>query len=326
MIRKCSRANRLSVRGATTGYVQCRQALDAEPTSLHNSSCMMPLCSSNVHTGNLGTDTDRWATCPTVCVENAMICVQMLLMLSGDVECNPGPNHVEEMLKELLKGQKDLIKDVSQIKANQSTFQKELGTVKLEIKELRNTLMNLQESRTELQNMAQEMKLTIQQQQQKIIDLEDRQRRNNLVVFGITENASETSDELKQKVLCDVFEKRLDVKVSSVERIHRLGKKNGNKARAVIIKFFDYNEKMAILKNCKKLKGTKISVSNDYSQATSQKRRNLWASTKIERERGVKVRLVHDRAFIDNEAFAWDNERGCRVKLDRQHASEDESA
>lgn len=142
-----------------------------------------------------------------------------------------------------------------------------------------------------------------------------------MLVFGIPEGENETEEELKQKVLHDVFDKRLGVKVNTVERIHRLGKKRNDKTRPVIMRLFDYNEKTAVFSNCKKLKGSEISVSSDYSQETLQKRRNLWESAKKEKSSGSKVRLVHDKITIDNEVFCWDDEKNCRTKIDRRRVS-----
>lgn len=65
--------------------------------------------------------------------------------------------------------------------------------------------------------------------QEKIVYLEDRGRRNNLVVFGIPEAANEYDSELRMKVIKEIFETRLDVQVETVECIHRLGRKVGLK-------------------------------------------------------------------------------------------------
>ncbi|KAH7967543.1 hypothetical protein HPB49_025646 [Dermacentor silvarum] len=74
-----------------------------------------------------------------------------------------------------------------------------------------------------------EMGATIRSQQKKTTELEDWSRRNNLLVFGIPETFSETTDDLKKKVRQDVFHERVGVKVNTVERIHRLGQKRVGK-------------------------------------------------------------------------------------------------
>lgn len=93
-------------------------------------------------------------------------------------------------------------------------------------------------------------------------------RRNNLIVHGITEEDNETTVTLKQKVVQEIFENRLGVTVSSIERIHRLGPKRLNKDRPIIMKFADYNEKIGVFRQCRKLKGTRISIADDYSEKT----------------------------------------------------------
>lgn len=77
----------------------------------------------------------------------------------------------------------------------------------------------------------------------KVADLEDRSRRNNIIVFGIQEKDKETADALSKAVVDYVFKKMLDVQLNSVERIPRLGRKQANKQRPVIIKLFDNREK-----------------------------------------------------------------------------------
>lgn len=99
-------------------------------------------------------------------------------------------------------------------------------------------------------------------------------------------------------------------------RIHRLGKPG--KSRPVIIYFQDYNEKQNILKNAYKLKGTKVSIQNDYSPDTLKKRKLLWNSAKLEKQQGKKVILLHDKLSVDGELFTWDEIRNTRIKTRTQ--------
>lgn len=110
-----------------------------------------------------------------------------------------------------------------------------------------------------------------------------------------------------------MFNKRLNVKCSSVGRIHRLGRNGLN--RPVILYLQDYNEKMEILKNAKKLKGTKIFIENDFSRPTLRRRKLLRDSAKLDKDSGKKVYLVNDKLHIDDEVFVWDDVQNARVKL-----------
>lgn len=215
-----------------------------------------------------------------------------------------------------------------------STVEELLEQILEKQNQMDNRLANLEESLTKIMNQCarveilertvEDVKRTVQHQQQRLIDLEDRARRNNVIVFGVPESENETREDIEQKVVKNIFSEKLGVMVSSVERIHRLGQKKQSRDRPVILKLYDFNEKVAIFKNCKKLKGTKISVSDDYSPETVEKRRLLWKSAQTEKGAGAKVNLVHDKLFINSIAYTWDFEQNVRVRLrnERPLASE----
>lgn len=149
--------------------------------------------------------------------------------------------------------------------------------------------------------------------QAKVADIDDRSRRSNLVLFGIQEGSSETETTLRAEVIDSLFWDKLNVRCSSVVRIHRIGKPG--KMRPVIVSFQNYNEKQDVLKNARKLKGTKIYIQNDYSVDTLRKRKLLWQSAKEEKKQGKKVILLHDKLRIDNELYVWDDVTHSRVEL-----------
>ena len=63
----------------------------------------------------------------------------------------------------------------------------------------------------------------------KLVDLEDRSRRNNLRINGIKERKNETWEECEERVNC-FLEEKLDIDTSEmwIERTHHVGeKKNG---------------------------------------------------------------------------------------------------
>lgn len=163
----------------------------------------------------------------------------------------------------------------------------------------------------------QELQRALHEQNKKLVDYEDRSRRNNLIVFGLPEQRGETRNDLEQKIIHETFSTKLGVTVSSVERIHRLGRLQEGKSRPVILRLFNYNEKQEVLNNCKKLKkkNTGLSVSNDHSQSTLSKRKKLWSSVQGDRQDDTRVRLVHDKLFVNGEVYTWDDETASRVRL-----------
>lgn len=73
-----------------------------------------------------------------------------------------------------------------------------------------------------------------------------------------------------------------------------LGRKFEDKPSPVIMKFLDYREKTSVLKNALKLKGTTMSMSEEFSNRVREIRKHLWKSAAGEKENGAKGKLLHE--------------------------------
>lgn len=62
--------------------------------------------------------------------------------------------------------------------------------------------------------------------QSKLINLENRSRRNNVSIYGVTERNYETLDK-REEYVEQVFTKKLGLKYIRVERVHRMKRKKG---------------------------------------------------------------------------------------------------
>ena len=104
----------------------------------------------------------------------------------------------------------------------------------------------------------------------KVVDLEDRSRRNNLRINGIKEGKNKTWEKCQERVNC-FLEEKLDIDTSEIwiERAHRVGEKKNGQERQIVVQFNSYKHKLDILRNCKKLKGTNFSVFEDFSKETA---------------------------------------------------------
>ena len=91
-------------------------------------------------------------------------------------------------------------------------------------------------------------------------------RRNCLLIHGIVEETAEDTDE---KII-NTLQQSMDetIKPEDIDRSHRLGKpkfsKNA-KPRPMIVQFTRYNTRNRIYRNKKKLKGTRISVTESLT-------------------------------------------------------------
>ncbi|XP_047122934.1 uncharacterized protein LOC124806245 [Hydra vulgaris] len=107
----------------------------------------------------------------------------------------------------------------------------------------------------------------------KLAELEDRSRRNNLRFTGIEEDENETW-ELSDEKIQNVLKSKLGFKGNvEIERAHRTGKKNSDGTkynRTLIVKFLNYKDKKTALDNYVQLKlwNDWLYVNEDYSERT----------------------------------------------------------
>ena len=136
---------------------------------------------------------------------------------------------------------------------------------------------------------------------QQIAELEDRHRRNNLRFMGIKEKSgveSETWEESETKVKVFLLEKLgLEADKITIERTHRIAKKEEGKRRTIIAKFLNYKQREKVLNKYKELKlwEDRIYINEDSIKYTVEKRRILFKRAKEIRERGEFAKVVYNR-------------------------------
>ena len=144
---------------------------------------------------------------------------------------------------------------------------------------------------------------------EKMRDLEDRSRRDNLRVDGLKEIDNETwekTEEILQQMIRDV----LELEGINIERAHRVGNKSNEKnaPRTIVAKFSSYKDKQAILSVAKKLKGKDIYINEDYSKETLEIRKENWQTVKRLRSQGTYAYLVYDRIVTKGKFRKQQNE------------------
>ncbi|XP_065682419.1 uncharacterized protein LOC136095598 [Hydra vulgaris] len=131
----------------------------------------------------------------------------------------------------------------------------------------------------------------------KLREIEDRSRRNNLRIDGVLENDNESWAECEKKVK-EIFNNILGVKNVNIERAHRIGKVVHNKHRTIILKLLDFKDKTEILNNSSKLKGKNIFIYEDYCKETNIIRKTLHEKMKIERQAGKYAYISYDKLIV----------------------------
>ena len=161
----------------------------------------------------------------------------------------------------------------------------------------------------------------------KSIDNESRQRRNNLIFYGIPENLSEDSTAVLSSFLVDHLS--IDSDAIFVQRAHRLGRLKSHrpgpsvqvKHRPLIANFRDNPDVELILANAKKLKGTQYGINRDYPNELVQARKPLFKQKKELQSANplsnvsiqYPAKLVMDRKVVTDMFPDWAN----AMKLNR---------
>ena len=103
----------------------------------------------------------------------------------------------------------------------------------------------------------------------KIRDLEDRSRRDNLRFDGVREYENESWNE----VLKDFLFENLGLQNIKIERAHRTGERKEDMSRTSVTKFSSYKTKKLILKSSRNLNDTGYHINENVSEETVEIRK-----------------------------------------------------
>ena len=88
---------------------------------------------------------------------------------------------------------------------------------------------------------------------ERLRDMEDRSRRDNLRIDGLKEVENETWEQTEQ-ILKSMIQEKLEIEDANIERAHRVGNTNSTLPRTVIAKFSIFKGKQIVLSAAKKFK------------------------------------------------------------------------
>lgn len=162
---------------------------------------------------------------------------------------------------------------------------------------------------SELKKGVNDLTTSTSTEKERAIRLESHSRRNNLIFYGISEEINESSAKT-EALLYSFLEENLklreeDVDGISIERAHRLGKRNANEEKLcpIIAKFSFYKSKELILSNARTLAGSAFGISQDFPREIVEIRRGLVKVLKEAKKEGRDAKLVYDKLYIDGQRY-----------------------
>ena len=115
------------------------------------------------------------------------------------------------------------------------------------------------------------------EQKEKLLDLQSREMRDNLIFYGIDEEKDETDKDCVEKVL-KLVENELKIthaKQILIYRAHRMGRYQRTKTRPIVAKFAYFPNREEIRKAAKNLEGTNYSIGQQFPKEIQERRRQL---------------------------------------------------
>ena len=138
------------------------------------------------------------------------------------------------------------------------------------------------------------------------MNIEQAQKRTNLIMLGITEGGDERGQGLLETVT-NVIEKDLGIEEYEVDQCYRLGRKveatNRRNSRPVFIKFTRWKDKEVVWAQRRKLKNTGIIIKEDLPADVEENVRTLLPMLKEARSKNIKASLVRDNLILNCEKF-----------------------
>ena len=195
---------------------------------------------------------------------------------------------IEEMVRENNKSLKEA--------------QTEIRKVKEENVKLREKVTSLEEKVAILDSQLGGEKF--EKLESRVIDIQARSMRDNLVFFNVeeTENEQTNTEDLVHGIIKDKMGIEENVEF---ERVHRMGakwKRSGERRiRPIVAKFSSHKIKEKVKFAAKNLAATNIGVSEQFPPEIEAKRKELWPAYKQAKREGKKAKLVVDKLYVDNQ-------------------------
>lgn len=137
--------------------------------------------------------------------------------------------------------------------------------------------------------------------QEQVINLETYNRRDNLLIDGLTEPQNETNSDCLKTVV-DFFVNKLGLKDAATIRVircHRLGPRTGTRPRSIIVRFHWFGDRTMVWESRQKLKGTNLFLNEDFPKEINERRKTLLPLMKAARQNGHRANLNVDKMHIN---------------------------
>ncbi|XP_052806337.1 uncharacterized protein LOC128241093 [Mya arenaria] len=197
---------------------------------------------------------------------------------------------------------------VTEVETSCSFISNEFERQKTEVNEAKIEIRKLQQTCGDLKNQSHEFEIQKDQMNDKLLDLESRSMRDNLIFYGIQEHGPEENCDTLVK---DFIASKLGIETKDLlfDRIHRLGSNKAPKPRPIVGKFHYYTDREKIRQKSydegvkKQLKEARQGVGVQRPQQTRDARKALFDIIKAEESNGKTTRLAGNKLYVNGNLF-----------------------
>lgn len=193
-----------------------------------------------------------------------------------------------KLIKSLEESNRKTIED-----ANRTQTEDIKENIKKEITELKEHYeAELNKRCTEFENKYKELKTKYEK-------LEKELRKNNIIIFGLDSPAENLGN-----YIVNVLNKHLGVTltINDINNVYTFGKQTTK--RPVIVKLLSYIKKQDILKNCYKLKGTSISISEELTLEERKENKILRQHLKSARSKNLNATIKNKKLIVNGQEYS----------------------
>lgn len=258
----------------------------------------------------------------------------LLLILAGDVEKNPGPVRGKRGVSDTMFRSERTTRQTTLFGVSANSELKEPHTL-TQIESLQKEVMNLRGLVEKCVEAVERLEHENAELRERHDRMENQNRRDNLVFYGIPESDRETWEESEKKVR-DHVTKHLDMDRAKsdvelpIERAHRVGKRSTGRERPVVVRFTRWKDKEEILQKARQKtrewrerssedvgSDGRIRVSEDFSTRVREIRRKLvnYMQTLRQNQPNTRMSLRFDKLFVDGRVFTYDIESEAVVEI-----------
>ncbi|KAK3893781.1 hypothetical protein Pcinc_002416 [Petrolisthes cinctipes] len=169
-------------------------------------------------------------------------------------------------------------------------------------------ILDLKNNEKVLQKLNKEKQVAVEELQSRVAELnhqlnyqEDYTRHNNLRISGLKEQPIGETWEQTAVNVSKILEDKLQLPSVNLERAHRVGPAAAaasSHPRAVVVRFRNFSDREAAIRNASKLKGTGIYINEDLCPASLKIKKKQFLLMKKAREDGKIAFFRHTRLII----------------------------